>query len=144
VSLARVVKNKYAAPTRPPPVLVHPHTTGSIFSPGPTSAPNLQVVVFSPRPEDYPESSTVRDSLPPENEDTHQRRPWMQRMNFPRFDGTNASIWVDTCQTFFTLYQIAHGIQVVAATMYLQDFFLREDVPPGLCSTLVPCIQAKS
>jgi hypothetical protein len=42
-------------------------------------------------------------------------------MDFPRFDGSDASIWVDTCETFFTLYQIALGFQVSAATMYLQD-----------------------
>ncbi|KAK1602459.1 hypothetical protein QYE76_071987 [Lolium multiflorum] len=121
VSLTHGVKNKDAAPTHPPPVLVRPHTTGSIFGPGPTSAPNPQVAIFSPRPEEYPESSTVRDSLSPENEDSHQRRPWMPRMDFPRFDSTDASIWVDTCETFFTLYQIAPGFQVAAATMYLQD-----------------------
>jgi hypothetical protein len=42
-------------------------------------------------------------------------------MDFPRFDGTDASIWVDTCETFFTLYQIAPSFQVSAATMYLSD-----------------------
>ena len=45
----------------------------------------------------------------------------MSRMDFPRFDGTDASIWVDTCETFFTLYQIAPGFQVSAATMYLSE-----------------------
>jgi hypothetical protein len=44
--------------------------------------------------------------------------PWM---DFPRFDGTDASIWVDTCETFFTLYQIAPSFQVSAATMYLSE-----------------------
>ena len=44
-----------------------------------------------------------------------------------RFDGQiclhlpHASIWVDSCETFFTLYQIAPGFQVSAATMYLSD-----------------------
>jgi hypothetical protein len=42
-------------------------------------------------------------------------------MDFPRFDGTDASIWVDTCETFFTLYQIAPSFQVSAATMYLSE-----------------------
>ncbi|KAK1693199.1 hypothetical protein QYE76_009896 [Lolium multiflorum] len=100
VTLAHGVKDKDAAPTHPPPVLVRPHTTGSIFGPGPTSATIPQVAILSPRPDEYPESSTVRDSLSPESEDTHQRKPWMPRMDFPRFDGTDVSIWVDTFTQF--------------------------------------------
>ena len=42
-------------------------------------------------------------------------------MDFPRFDGSDASIWVDTCETFFTLYNIAPGFQVSASSMYLTE-----------------------
>jgi hypothetical protein len=42
-------------------------------------------------------------------------------MDFPKFDGTDVQIWVDTCNTFFQLYNIAEGFKVSAATMYMQD-----------------------
>lgn len=49
------------------------------------------------------------------------RRTWMPKMDFPKFHGTDARIWVDTCNTFFQLYNIAEGFKVSAATMYMRD-----------------------
>lgn len=42
-------------------------------------------------------------------------------MDFPKFDGTDARIWIDKYQTLFTMYQIPDGFKVAAATMYLVD-----------------------
>jgi hypothetical protein len=122
-SLSIAVKNKEQPSGRPPPLHVRPQPVGGIIGPRPASAPNLQVATFSPHNPETPGGSGTVDSLlvTHEVEKNHQRRPWMPRMDFPRFDGSDASIWVDTCETFFTLYQIAPGFQVSAATMYLQD-----------------------
>jgi hypothetical protein len=49
------------------------------------------------------------------------RRSWIPKMDFPKFDGTDVRIWVDTCNTFFQLYNIAEGFKVSAATLYLRD-----------------------
>ncbi|KAK3146064.1 hypothetical protein QOZ80_3BG0261060 [Eleusine coracana subsp. coracana] len=43
----------------------------------------------------------------------------MPKLDFPRFDGTDARIWVDKCQAFFNLYQIPHGFKIQAAAMHL-------------------------
>lgn len=44
----------------------------------------------------------------------------MPKMDFPKFDGTDARIWLDTYNTFFQLYNIAEGFKVSAATMYMR------------------------
>ncbi|KAM0829264.1 hypothetical protein ACQ4PT_066987 [Festuca glaucescens] len=49
------------------------------------------------------------------------RHSWMPKMDFPKFDGTDVRIWIDTCNTFFLLYNIAKGFKVSAATMYMRD-----------------------
>jgi hypothetical protein len=49
------------------------------------------------------------------------RRSWFPKMDFPKFDGTDVRIWIDTCNTFFLLYNIAEGFKVSAATMYMRD-----------------------
>lgn len=40
-------------------------------------------------------------------------------MDFPKFDGTDARIWLDTCNSYFMMYQIPEGFKVSAATMNL-------------------------
>lgn len=44
------------------------------------------------------------------HEDHSRRRQWAPKMDFPKFDGTNAKIWLDGCEAYFTLYDIP-GIQ---------------------------------
>ena len=107
-------------PAAPPP----PASGDGIIGPCPATAPQLQVTTFQPSGPSSPESSARPDHVrfTDMSEETPVRRQWMPRMDFPRFDGTDASIWVDTCETFFELYQIAPGFQVSAATMYLSEY----------------------
>ncbi|KAM0849286.1 hypothetical protein ACQ4PT_053818 [Festuca glaucescens] len=51
----------------------------------------------------------------------HVTHRGMPRMDFPKFDGTDARIWIDTCNTYFHLYQIPEGFKVSAASMNLVD-----------------------
>ncbi|KAL6653746.1 hypothetical protein ACP70R_008673 [Stipagrostis hirtigluma subsp. patula] len=44
---------------------------------------------------------------------------WMPKMEFPRFDGSGARIWVEQSQSFFELYQIPAEFQVSAAALYM-------------------------
>ena len=53
--------------------------------------------------------------------DTGHRRNWLPKMDFPKFDGTDAQVWVDACNTYFLMYQIPEGFKVAAATMNLHD-----------------------
>ena len=43
----------------------------------------------------------------------------MPKMGFPKFDGTNARIWLDGCEAYFTLYDIPVGFKVTSATLHL-------------------------
>jgi len=52
-------------------------------------------------------------------DDSASRRPWLPKMEFPRFDGTDARIWIDKCTAYFAMFQIPDGFRVTAATMYL-------------------------
>lgn len=60
-----------------------------------------------------PESSRLGESS--------GRKNWMPKMDFSKFDGTNVRIWVDKCQTFFTMYKIPEGFKVATTTMYMVD-----------------------
>jgi hypothetical protein len=32
------------------------------------------------------------------------RRPWIPKMDFPLFDGSDVRIWIDKCSAYFHLY----------------------------------------
>ena len=53
------------------------------------------------------------------HDDSSSRRPWLPKMEFPRFDGNDARIWIDKCTTYFAMFQIPEGFRVTTATMYL-------------------------
>ncbi|KAK1594672.1 hypothetical protein QYE76_017404 [Lolium multiflorum] len=40
------------------------------------------------------------------------RKPWMPKMDFPRFDGSDARIWIDGCESYFLLYDIPVGFKL--------------------------------
>ena len=48
---------------------------------------------------------------------SRQRRQWIPKMDFPKFDGTKPVVWIDQCNDYFTLYQIPDGFKVTAASM---------------------------
>jgi hypothetical protein len=53
--------------------------------------------------------------------DVDQRRHWIPKMDFPKFDGTNARIWLDKCDAYFDLYSIPHDFRVIAASLHMID-----------------------
>lgn len=53
--------------------------------------------------------------------ETGSHKPWLPKLDFPKFDGTNVRIWLDKCQSFFNLYQISHGFKVQAAAIHMTD-----------------------
>lgn len=54
-------------------------------------------------------------------EDQTNRRQWMPKMDFPRFDDTDVRIWLDKCEAFFRLYHIPDNFRVTSASLYLTD-----------------------
>lgn len=40
-------------------------------------------------------------TITPGSEERSGRRPWMPKMDFPRFDGKDVRIWLDKCEAFF-------------------------------------------
>jgi hypothetical protein len=61
-----------------------------------------------------PTTTILGDS---EREDT--RKQWMPKMDFPVFDGSDARIWVDKCESYFVLYQIPVAFRVSVASIHL-------------------------
>lgn len=78
------------------------------------SSPTSQHIIFPP-------PTLIQTELLDSNRsnDAADRRNWMPKMDFPKFNGNEARIWIDKCQTFFAMYQIPPG-RVAAATMYLE------------------------
>ncbi|KAG8091175.1 hypothetical protein GUJ93_ZPchr0011g27730 [Zizania palustris] len=53
------------------------------------------------------------------DQDLYPRRPGMPRMDFPKFDGSGARVWVDNCMTYFEMYQIPEGFKVFVSSLNL-------------------------
>uniref|UniRef100_A0ACD5T886 Uncharacterized protein n=1 Tax=Avena sativa TaxID=4498 RepID=A0ACD5T886_AVESA len=47
------------------------------------------------------------------------RRPWMPRMEFPRFSGVGVRIWLDNCAVYFLMYNILANFKVMSASLHL-------------------------
>lgn len=79
--------------------------------PPPQVLPRLALAAFTDqRPDQVPESSS-----------SGERRGWVPRMDFPKFDGSKPTIWVDQCLAYFRLYQVAESLWVTAATINMVD-----------------------
>lgn len=92
-----------ASPTSEPPLLDNPPGAST------SRAPQFSPKVSEPS---RPSSPTVREFA-----ESGGRRNWMPKMDFPKFDGTDARVWVDNCETYFNLYQITEGFKVSAASL---------------------------
>lgn len=55
---------------------------------------------------------------PPDKQSS--KRPWMPKMEFPRFDGEGVRMWLDNCEVYFQLHQIPDGFKVMSASLHLQ------------------------
>jgi hypothetical protein len=98
-------------PPRPPLAIVNNSSAPKVTMPPPTLTP-----VY----DDPGGSTSWRGTERGDHSEEHQHS-WMPKMDFPKFDGTDVRIWVDTCNTFFLLYNVAEGFKVSAATMYMCD-----------------------
>ena len=54
-------------------------------------------------------------------EDTHVSRTWLPRMDFPVFEGSDARVWIDKCESYFALYQIPVNLHVTSASLHMRD-----------------------
>ena len=58
-------------------------------------------------PPPTPTSTTAESSgMRTENVVDEPKKGWMPKMDFPKFDGTDVRIWIDTCNTSFQFYNI--------------------------------------
>lgn len=59
----------------------------------------------------------------------------MPKMDFPRFDGTDARIWLDKCAAYFAMYQIPPSFRVSAASIHMvgtiAHWFQSYNMTPG-------------
>jgi hypothetical protein len=51
--------------------------------------------------------------------DHNARRSCMLKMYFPCFDGSDARVWLDQCESYFTLYIIPDSFRITAASLHL-------------------------
>jgi hypothetical protein len=54
-----------------------------------------------------------------EGDRTDARTPWMPKMDFSMFDGTDVHVWLDKCLAYFALYQIPAAFQVSVASLHM-------------------------
>lgn len=93
--------------------------------PNPTSSTTPFVTFSAPTPQVISApTSPAFNSLGSSDVDcgeSSNRKQWMPKLDFPRFDGSDVRIWLDKCQAFFNLYQIPSGFKVQAASMHMTD-----------------------
>ncbi|KAK1648872.1 hypothetical protein QYE76_066677 [Lolium multiflorum] len=102
---------------RPPPPFSNP-LVSPLTSPRFTAAPNQQQ--FDPGKGKDDNSSKHRDDTSNTSRDgSSSKKPWMPKMDFPRFSGTDARIWLDGCVSYFLLYDIPDSFRVTSATLHM-------------------------
>jgi hypothetical protein len=93
-------------------------------SPSLSGSPSSAMLPYqSPVP---PSSSHAGDAVPiitgvhhNGDKDSNHRKPWMAKMDFPCFDGSDVHIWLDKCYAYFQLYGIPSDFRVMAASLHM-------------------------
>jgi hypothetical protein len=49
------------------------------------------------------------------------RRPWLPKMDFPRFDGPDVRIWLDKRAAYFQMYAIPADFRVTTTSLHMVD-----------------------
>lgn len=138
--LAKVIADRPPPPPvpRPPPLQLPPRDSAGLMGARPpgtygSSSSTSNPFVTFPAPTPHPPHAPQVVSVPPSPRDTamgsgdvelsngNARKPWLPKLDFPRFDGSDVRIWIDKCQIFFNLYQIPAGFRVQAASMHMSD-----------------------
>lgn len=58
---------------------------------------------------------------PDDTGNNNPRRTWMPKMEFPRFNGEGARMWLDNCEAYFLMYNIPDNFKVMSASLHLLD-----------------------
>jgi hypothetical protein len=66
----------------------------------------------------FPSSTRGSGSLPCSGDSEH-RRPWIPKMDFPVFDGSDVRIWLDKCSAYFHLYSIPADFRVTISSLHM-------------------------
>ena len=75
-----------------------------------------------PRPVQVPPNTSLSQQVVQSvQEENSGKRPWLPKMDFPRFDGSDVRIWLDKCEAFFKLYSIPDNFKVTSASLYLTN-----------------------
>jgi hypothetical protein len=75
---------------------------------------NPQVTLTNPPPR-----TQISEGVQGDGDRGDGMRPWLLKMEFPHFDGSDAQIWIDKCSSYFTLYQIPQSFRVSAASLHM-------------------------
>ena len=106
---------KVVAPTPPPPPLQIPPKDGAgLMGSRPRTSTQQQVSFTSP--------SVVSPGVDKFGEGSSgSKKSWVTKMDFPWFDGSRPSIWLDQCNDYFKLYQITDSFKVTAASKHMVE-----------------------
>lgn len=104
----------------PPPVQILARESAGIMGPPPNGARPPTPHGARPGATPYANASSSPILDPDDSGDpggSRQKRQWIPKMDYPKFDGTKPVVWIDQCNDYFTLYQIPEGFKVTAASM---------------------------
>jgi hypothetical protein len=91
------------------------HTTSGVIGPAPTSSSTVPAHPLIKRLSlSFPVGSCFTGGR-----DSDHRRPWMLKMDFPVFDGSDVRVWLDKCASYFHLYGIPPDFWVKAASLHM-------------------------
>jgi hypothetical protein len=82
--------------------------------PPPPPPPNINRPQFC-----RPDQLQVQQPPQPPDPDRSDRRVWMPKMEFPRFDGDGVRMWLDNCASYFIMYNIPENFRVMSASIHL-------------------------
>lgn len=95
-------------------------TGDGLIGPPPIQLRNTRVPPRIPTAVEDGSSSLGMDARNDSAMDMQGRKNWLPKLDFPFFDGEEASVWMDNCESYFEMYQIPAGLKVCAASMHLK------------------------
>lgn len=126
VAAARALKHSTPTTAVEGDGIIHPKPPPPFTSPlvSPLTSPRFTAALNQPqfdpgKSKEVPSSKERDDTSTVSREASSSKKPWMPKMDFPKFSGTDARIWLDGCASYFLLYEIPDSFRVTSATLHM-------------------------
>jgi hypothetical protein len=93
----------------------------------PLTSPNFTIALnqhqFNPSKSKEDNINKTRNDTSSQSRDGNStKKPWMTKMEFPKFSGIDARVWLDGRVSYFVMYNVPASFRVTSATLHVDDW----------------------